>query len=98
MTTTTLRFDAPAHHTLKAFGRVLHGGETFEATPEEVRLAKRFRLKLVEVIPLSDPRKRPSLHGSRRQWVQHAERCGVKVTSRMTRDQIIDAVAESEMP
>lgn len=93
---TVVRFMAPEHHNLEAYGQKILGGQTAEFTDEQISSLRAQRIPLAAHPETNISPDRPSIHASRRQWAQHAKRAGVRVTEDMSRDQIAAACREAE--
>jgi len=92
---TFVRYMAPEHHKLEAFGQTIMGGQLAEFTDEQISSMRAQRIPLASHPDTNISPDRPSIHASRRQWAQHAKRIGVRVDEQMGRDEIITACQEA---
>lgn len=90
---TTVRYMAPEHHKLVAYGQTVYGGLTADFTDKELSSLRAQGIPLAAHPETDISPHRPSVHAGRRQWAQHAKRVGVRVTEDMSRDDIVAACA-----
>jgi hypothetical protein len=99
-----IRFDGPGH-VLHAFGRTVLLGQEAEFGKKQTRVLRGQAYLQIAVDgrilpplpPLTLDVSRPSVYGSRRQWVDYAGKQGVAVSDGMTREEIVAAVDATDV-